>query len=63
MLIKPHVTAQGFHCKSSGNGSIMRNKRAAKKRVGIDIEPSVPDILSAQLRVLYDRPAINDDAF
>lgn len=58
-LIPPHEVYIETHL---GGGAIMRNKRPAKKSIGIDIDPVVVNMWRTELQTHLDLTVINDDA-
>ncbi len=58
-LIPPHDTYIETHL---GGGAIMRNKRPAKKSIGIELDPSVARTWQDDLQNRQDLTVINDDA-
>lgn len=58
-LIPPHEVYIETHL---GGGAIMRNKRPAKKSIGIEIDPVVASAWQDELHRRQDLTVINDDA-
>lgn len=58
-LMPPHEVYIETHL---GGGAIMRNKRPAKKSIGIDIDPAVIEMWRTETQGRQDLTIINDDA-